>query len=119
MFSATLSAILTVIAGSPQSATVNTAFATAFKVQITDALHNPISGVTVTFTAPSTGASGTFSSNAVLTTDATGSVTASTFTANTVAGAYQVGVAGGGLTGSLSLTNNAGPANLISIGATN
>ena len=39
-------------AGTPQSATVNTAFATALQAIVKDANGNPLSGVSVTFAAP-------------------------------------------------------------------
>src|SRR5205085_438994 len=47
--------------GSRQSATVNTAFASALLVTVNDAFGNPVPGATVTFAAPGSGASGTFS----------------------------------------------------------
>jgi len=102
-------AIIKVLAGSPQSATINTTFATAFSVQVTDIAHNPISGLTVTFTPPVGGAGGAFSGSSSLTTDANGTVTAPAFTANTTAGSYPVTVAVGSLSTGLSLTNNPGP----------
>ena len=46
--------------GTPQSATILTAFAAPFAVVVKDPAGNPISGVTVTFTLPSSGASGIF-----------------------------------------------------------
>lgn len=101
--------------GSPQSATVNTAFGSALVALVTDVNGNPVSGVNVTFTAPSSGASGTFA-NATSTTTATtasnGQATASAFTANTVAGGYTVSasVSGVSAAASFSLTNNPGAA---------
>ncbi len=110
---------IVVLTGNPQSATVNTAFATAFTVQITDTLHNPLQGVTVTFTPPASGASGSFSGSSSLLTDASGTVAAPTFSANTTAGSYGVTAAAGALTAIFSLTNNAGPASLITIASGN
>ncbi len=49
--------------GTPQSATVNTAFGNLLSVTVTDSGNNPISNQTVTFTAPSTGASATIHRN--------------------------------------------------------
>jgi len=46
--------------GTPQSATINTAFATQLQATVRDAGNNPLNGVTVTFNAPGSGASGTF-----------------------------------------------------------
>jgi len=42
---------------------INTAFGTALAVTVKDAGSNPVSGVSVTFTAPGSGASGTFSNS--------------------------------------------------------
>src|SRR5262245_63858041 len=47
-------------AGTPQSTVVSTAFGTALQALVKDGSSNPVSGVTVTFTAPGSGASGTF-----------------------------------------------------------
>ncbi|MCX8139829.1 MAG: Ig-like domain-containing protein, partial [Gemmataceae bacterium] len=76
-------------------------------VQLVDQYGNAVSqsGVSVTFTAPSSGASATLSSSTV-NTDANGQAQV-TATANTVAGSYQVQVTSGSLTGvQFSLTNN-------------
>ena len=51
---------ITASAGTPQSATVSTVFATALQATVTNAGGSPVSGATVTFTAPASGASGTF-----------------------------------------------------------
>src|ERR1700719_2944529 len=51
---------LTATAGSVQSAAGTAAFATPLQGTVKDASGNPVSNVTVTFTAPSSGASGTF-----------------------------------------------------------
>src|SRR5258708_17883565 len=96
-------------AGTPQSATINTAFATALQATVKDAANNPVSGVMVTFTAPASGASGTFAGGVnTATTNAQGVATAAVFTANSVAGGpYNVtaSVAGVGTPASFSLTN--------------
>jgi hypothetical protein len=97
-------------AGTPQSATVGTAFATALQASVLDGFGNPVSGVSVTFTAPASGASGTFGGSATVATNASGRATAPSFTANTTAGSYSVAAASGALTpASFSLTNLAGP----------
>ena len=77
--------------GSPQSAVVNTAFATALSVTVKDAAAQPIPGVTVPFMAPSlSGASGTFSNSSISInagpTNASGVATAGVFTADGTAG---------------------------------
>lgn len=108
-------ASVTPTAGTPQSASINTAFATAFQATVTDAAGNTVSGVTVTFTAPSSGASGTFPGGLTstnVTTNASGVATAGTFTANSIAGLYnvQATVSGVGTPAQFALTNNAGSA---------
>lgn len=97
---------ITATAGTPQSAIINSAFATALKSNVKESGVNQ-SGVPVTFTAPGSGASGTFSSSATVNTDGSGVATAPTFTANGIAGSYNV-VAGIGTslpTASFALTN--------------
>ena len=96
-------AILTAVSGTPQSALPGTAFANALKVKLTDSAGNPWSGVTVTFTAPSAGASGMLSSS-VVQTDASG-VASVTATAGSVGGAYAVAASFGSLRALFSLTN--------------
>ncbi|RYF39134.1 MAG: hypothetical protein EOO25_15655, partial [Comamonadaceae bacterium] len=54
---ATLPDTVTAIAGTPQSATVSTAFAAALAVRVTGSGGVPLPGVTVTFAAPGAGAS--------------------------------------------------------------
>jgi hypothetical protein len=73
-------------AGTPQSAAVGTSFGTALQVLVSDAGSAPVQGAQVTFTAPGSGASGSFGGSNVVFTDATGHATAPTFTANAVAG---------------------------------
>jgi hypothetical protein len=51
---------ITATAGTPQTATVNSAFATKLGATVQDTYGNPVGGATVTFTAPTSGASGTF-----------------------------------------------------------
>ena len=46
---------ITATGGTPQSATVGTAFAAALQATVKDAGNNPVSGVAVTFTAPPAG----------------------------------------------------------------
>ena len=87
------SSAIAATAGSGQSATINSSFATALQATVTDATGNPVSGVNVTFTAPASGASGQFANNTTTTTattNASGVATASSFTANGTAGAYTV-----------------------------
>jgi adhesin/invasin len=101
------------VAGTPQSTTVLAPFATPLQAMVTDSLGNPLSGVSVTFAAPGTGASASLSS-ATATTDANGlaSVTA---VANAVVGSYTVTASVGALTPAVfNLTNLGGAgANLV------
>jgi len=77
-------------AGTPQSAAVGAPFAAPLKAIVRDSSGNLLSGVLVTFTAPSTGASGTFDGGLVdsVVTDGTGTATASTLTANAIVGSF-------------------------------
>jgi hypothetical protein len=84
---------ITVVPGTtPQSALTNRAFATPLAVDVRDASGTLIQGVTVTFTAPASGASGTFGgfASVMAVTNASGRATARTFTANTRTGTYAV-----------------------------
>src|SRR5438132_11149728 len=88
---------ITATAGTPQSAIVSTAFATALQATVKDAGGNPVSGVTVTFTAPSSGASATFGGPATVVTNASGQATAPALTANGTGGSYTVTASVAGL----------------------
>src|SRR5438046_4398661 len=80
-------ASITATSGTPQSATINTAFAAPLVATVKDAGGNPVAGVTVTFTAPGSGASGSFAGGEdSATTNGSGVVTSATCTANNVAG---------------------------------
>jgi hypothetical protein len=105
----------------PQSATINTAFANALSVTVKDAGSNPVSGVNVTFTAPGSGASGLFSNSTTTITVATNAsgVASAPFTANgTVGGPYTVTAASAGLTTvNFTLTNTTGGATSMTANA--
>ncbi len=102
-------ASVTVTTGNSQSAVISTAFATALQVTVKDASNNPVSGISVAFAPPGTGASGTFTGSPTVTTSSTGLATAPTFTANATAGAYTVTATATGVAApaSFSLTNTA------------
>jgi uncharacterized repeat protein (TIGR01451 family) len=110
--------------GTPQKATVGVAFAKPLRAKVTDANGNPVVGVSVTFTAPASGAGGTFSNGdttITVTTDASG-LAGATLTANTTAGSYSVTATVGGVAtpASFSLTNEAGaPAAITATGGDN
>lgn len=101
---------LAVANGSLQSANVGTAFGTPLQVRVAIS-GTGIPGVTVIFAAPATGATGTFSNQTATesdVTDSNGLATASTFTANSIVGQYQVAASiPGGSTANLILTNTA------------
>jgi len=115
-------ASVTPTSGSLQDATIHTSFAAALVALVVDANQYPVQGASVTFTAPATGATGTFASNSTATetdtTDANGVATSSMFTANATAGAYTVTATAAGVTipADFSLTNITGA--VISIAAT-
>jgi sugar lactone lactonase YvrE len=101
------------VLGSPaRSATVGTAYG-PLSVKVTDVFGNSVSGVSVTFTAPGTGAGGTFGGGPTTdteTTDANGVATSQAFTAGTLAGSFTVTAAIGSPTASFQLTNLPGAA---------
>ena len=96
--------------GTPQSTTVNTTFASALVATVKDSGGNPVSGVTVTFNTPASGASGTFAGGVnTATTNGSGVATSAVFTANAIVGSYTVtaSVAGVSTPANFALTNNA------------
>ena len=96
--------------GTPQSATVAQPFSSALSVIVKDSGGNPVQGVSVTFSAPTSGPSATLSPIVALT-DANGVATTNA-TANTVAGLYTItaSVNGTADTATYDLNNLAGPA---------
>lgn len=103
-------ASITANSGSPQFTSISTAFAAPLVALVVDASSNPVSGAAVTFTAPASGASGTFANGTATetdTTNASGLATSTTFTANATTGSYTVAAAVPGVTAtaSFSLTN--------------
>jgi hypothetical protein len=100
-------ASITPTVGTPQSATVNTAFGTALQATVKDASNNPISGVTVTFAAPASGASASFTGPATAVTNTSGVAISSSLTANGIPGPYIVTATVSGVTtpANFSLTN--------------
>ena len=77
--------------GTPQSACLNTVFAASLVATVKDANGFGVSGVTVTFTAPATGASGIFAGNVITAvTDASGLATSAVFSSNGTTGTFTV-----------------------------
>jgi hypothetical protein len=101
--------------GTPQSAQLGTPFADPFQVTLTNtngcAITPPLAGVAVTFAAPASGPSGTYSSSgsneALVGTNASGAATAPQFTANRLAGGYLVVASSDYGSVSFSLVNTA------------
>lgn len=85
------------IGGGLQSATVLQQFPLPLQVQVKDSAGNPVSGVTVTFAAPSSGPGGTFAGPITVTTDSNGVATSPALTANSQAGSFTVTAAATGI----------------------
>jgi sugar lactone lactonase YvrE len=106
-------AAIAVSGGSNQSTALGQPFATNLSAYVTDANNNPVGGALVTFTAPATGASGTFvggSNVAQAYSNSSGIAAAPVFSANGTQGSYSVtaSLAGVSQTATFSLTNTAG-----------
>ena len=97
--------------GTPQSAVVTTAFSAPLGVTVRDIDNNPVAGVTVTFSAPGSGASATFPGGATANTNASGHAQVDAV-ANSVAGNYLVtaSVNGASISAHFALDNTPGPA---------
>ena len=109
-------AAITFTSGGGQSATVNTAFGKLMVATVTDAGGNLVSGASVTFTAPATGASGSFTGSPTVVTIANGQASSPTFTANTIVGAYSVTASAGVTTpATFLLTNTVGAVSSIAV----
>jgi uncharacterized repeat protein (TIGR01451 family) len=111
-------------AGALQSANINGVFATALQATVKDANNVGVPGVTVTFTAPASGASGKFTgtgtNTATVLTNVSGIAMAPAFTANATAGAYSVTASAPGVSpnASFSLTNTSAPAVVTNLTST-
>ena len=109
---------VSIASGDGQSASVTTDFSTPLSVLVSDGT-GPVQNAIVTFTAPSTGVTGTFAgglSVATIVTGVNGIATAPQFIAGTLAGPYQVGVAvSGAAPVAFNLTNNPGPVDHVII----
>jgi hypothetical protein len=116
---------LTLTAGTPQTARLEAAFASSLQVALANSDGCPVTGaagVAVTFSAPSSDASGVFagsgSNTVTVGSDATGAVMAPAFTANDTAGSYTVTASSQYGSVSFSLTNTAAgiPAQILATG---
>jgi protocatechuate 3,4-dioxygenase beta subunit len=116
---------MTLVAGTPQTAMLQSAYATGLQVALTNtdgcAVTSDAAGVAVTFTAPSSGAGGVFSASGTNTVtvgaDSSGMVSAPTFTANAIAGSFTVTASSQYGTVTFALTNTATgtPARLVAV----
>ncbi len=116
---------MTLVAGTPQTAILQSAFATGLQVALGNsdgcAVTSAAAGIPVTFSAPSGGASGVFSTSGTNTVivgaDSSGAVMAPTFTANGIAGGYTVTASSQYGLVSFALTNTAAgtPARLVAV----
>jgi CSLREA domain-containing protein len=82
-------ATITATAGTPQATSLSSPFPVALQATVLDSASAPLVGVTVTFTAPSSGPSGTFPSGDTAVTDTFGHASVP-FAANGESGSYQV-----------------------------
>ena len=101
-------AAIGVVSGSGQTTAINTTFTAPLRALLTDIGGNPLRGYTMLFTAPASGASGTFVTNTAVT-DNSGVATSTAFTANGTTGSYSViaSVSGVASTASFTMTNGA------------
>ena len=108
-------ASVAVTGGTPQTAVVGAAFGAALQATVRDAGSNPVAGVTVTFSAPASGASASLSSGTA-TTNGSG-VASITATANGTAGSYNVSATAAGVASPavFALTNQAGAPGSIAV----
>jgi Fe-S cluster biogenesis protein NfuA len=103
-------AVISAFSGTGQNATVGKAFSSPLQALVTDSGGSAVPNATVTFTAPSSGASVTFGNGLATyttTTNNSGTATSWTFVANGTTGAYSVtaAVTGVSAVASFSLTN--------------
>jgi RHS repeat-associated protein len=94
---------ITATGGVTQSAPPGGTFPNALQATVKDAFNNGVPGVLVTFTAPSSGPSGTFAgagATCTVATGPTGIATAPAFTANGLFGSYQITATASGVSGS-------------------
>ncbi|HUI90382.1 MAG TPA: choice-of-anchor Q domain-containing protein, partial [Anaerolineales bacterium] len=104
---------MSITGGNNQAVATNGQFANPLSVTVRDGYGTPVNAASVTFGAPSSGASGIFSltgSNSETDlTNGSGVATSSAFTANTGPGTYHVGatVAGTSVTANFTLVNSA------------
>jgi hypothetical protein len=110
-------------AGGGQSATTSASFASPLVATVQDVNGNPVPGISVTFTAPASGASATFATctsnpaaaSCTAATGSSGQATSSAFTANGTAGGYAIAAAASGVTGTASFAETNKAASKVSV----
>jgi hypothetical protein len=115
-------ASLTATGGTPQSTGLSAAFGSPLQVTVKDASGDLLGGVTVNFTAPTSGASAPLSNSSAAVVRVTNSagVASVTATANSTPGSYSVTAKAGTLSATFSLTNSAlSPCDVNQDGKTN
>jgi hypothetical protein len=112
-------AAITATGGTPQTTGLGSVFPTPLQAKVTDAVGNPIAGITVNFQAPTTGASATLSAASAVTNAA--GIASLTATANSATGTYSVAASVAGLPAvNFTLTNSAfSPCDVNQDGQTN
>ena len=108
-FSEGAAAAIAVQSGSGQDSTVNQQFANPLVVKVTDQAGNPVQGITVTFVAPQSGASATFTGGNTAVTNSLGVATSNAVVADgTAGGPYNVmAISGPAAPATFTLTNDA------------
>lgn len=115
---------LTLVAGTPQTTLLDTPFASNLQVALANSDGCAVTGaagIPVTFSAPFSGPSGSFSASNANTvtvgTNASGAAVAPTFTANTIAGSYTLTASSRYGSVSFSMTNTAAgiPARIVAL----
>ena len=114
---------VTVYGGDNQVGKVGTAYPESLQVEVVDTAGCGVANADVTFSAPASGASGTFSggvSSVTVATSSSGVASAPTFTANSVTGNFDVVAQVDGFDVSISLTNSTvGVASSLSVASGN
>ena len=101
-------ASLTDTYGSGQTTLVNQVFNTMLGVRVRDELNSPMNNAVITFTAPTSGAGGTFPvgmSTYTAITGGDGTASSAQFRANNIAGSYTITASVGGVVSHFWLTN--------------
>ena len=119
----TAGAVSTIVptSGNNQTATVKTAFGSPLIARLLDSYGNSVSGISVAFTEPSSGAMAVFAGSSVVKSDGDGIVVLPMLSANTVSGSYMVTASVSNVSpAQFRLTNLAGlPTSIIKAGGNN